>query len=98
MRTKSNVNSVDTWSWVHFFGSAFLVFAFRETGAYMFGSVLFTIMAGILQEIFDEIRKVTCHAGKINLWDKFFDRRGASWLDLMFDTGGVALSVGIILL
>ena len=98
MRTKSKINSMDTWSWVHLFGCAFLVFAFRELGFGLLSSCIATFGLGILQELFDELRKLNCQKGKINLWDKFFDRRGFSWLDLAFDAGGIALSVVVILI
>ncbi len=96
MRIKPNVNSADTWSYVHFLGSGFLIFVLREVGICISLATIITLLGGLLWELLDEIWLKMYEPDKF--WDKIFDWRGFSWLDLVFDTGGVALSVGIILL
>ena len=98
MRTKSNVNSIDTWSWVHLFGCAFLVFAFREIGLGLCVAGLLTMVLGFIWECYDAIySKIFPDTLLFNL-DVLFDQRGFSWLDLVFDAGGIALSVVVILM
>ena len=102
MRTASNVNSIDTWSWVHLFGCAFLVFAFREMGLGLLSSCVATFGLGIVYEMLDESWKwiviMYLASNKTYFLDRVFDRRGFSWLDLVFDAGGIALSVAVILM
>ena len=102
MRIASNVNSVDTWSWVHLFGCAFLVFAFREMGLGLRVAGLLTISLGFIWECLDgawhAVIRVYYYIDVKYSIDNIFDRRGFSWLDLAFDAGGIALSVVVILI
>ena len=92
MRTGTGVNSVDTWSWVHLFGSWCLAMALWKIGIpcpYIV-SFLFGLSWECIDGLYAEYR--ISHT----LLDQIWDKRGFSWLDLIFDGIGCAGALWLI--
>jgi hypothetical protein len=92
MKTKNEVNSLDIWSGIHFFGSYFLGSIFFA----LFGlrGLLIAFLMGLLWEIADGIWKIIStdyELSEPHKFDNIFDRRGFSWLDLVLDFNGIVV-------
>lgn len=72
---------LDCWSPIHFFGSFFLSVFFCYLGVVYYKSWVLAFLCGCLWELLDEClgksRRVV-----------FFDPRGGSWDDILFDFWG----------
>lgn len=80
----------DAWSYVHLFGSFFLVYALYAFGVSFWNSVGTAIALGFLWEALDET------LGK-RLGMGFFDVRGFSLFDFLFDCVGVFVAILLML-
>ena len=78
----------DAWTWVHFLGSAYLVFFFYNVCSLdIWTSSVFAIALGLIWELFDELRKT-------GVWDyKILDPSGFDWGDIVTDIAGISLAV-----
>jgi len=88
MRTKS-VNSVDGWSFAHLLLWLCLTAVFDVVWSLSW-AVWCAIWAGLFWEVLD-LWKVLAFRVKSRWLNRVFDRRGFSWLDLVFDGLGIGL-------
>jgi len=94
MRTDNGLNKIDTWSYVHLFGSYFVATALALqiiTSYPHLISILLTFLLGCLWEANDNRHKKwrlknPTKALWLDIWA--FDPRGASWLDIIMDAIG----------
>lgn len=106
MFSSKGVNCVDVWSYVHFFGSMFIVFMLHLVFKDLHIWYCFTIsvLLGFIWEYFDFL--TAKHYQKYGfVSDKFekiiykiFDIRGFSTTDLIIDTLGSGLMIIIFLI
>lgn len=88
MRTDNGLNKFDTWSYVHLFGSWCLAMVlWKIFSRTPLDAVIITFGCGVFWEICDEIYHYLSEWIEI-LNDNLFDKRGASWLDIIMDLIG----------
>lgn len=93
MRTDNGLNKFDTWSYVHCLLSYFIATALSLKFLVNYPcwlSIIIAFALGCLWEINDERYKYWRLKNPFKaLWlENWFDRRGASWLDIVMDLAG----------
>jgi len=104
MKTNNNLNKIDPWTAVHFFGCmaivmvtfAIIYFNIGLTSWCLRYSFFTGVICGGIWELFDSVYENIHHrltTTQTRFWDTILDPRGGSWLDFVFDTVGAGAGV-----